>query len=332
MGNYIGVFEETEEQIKSKLSTTQSDWITGHADLTGLAVVEVERSWNRFLQLGGTKLGFLEKISLEKGPELIQDVIIKNIVSNLPKDKKGRLSFHVFLNFMKWLEEADTENKLKVIHSFLNNGQELNDRTFTRILKRMYPDHSEEEVTSTCDLLMSQLDPDRTGKILEMQFVTNTLKNYDEYELSEILIIDLIPNEALEQLNIEPKLSSDKNTSNNNQNRNITSNTNRPDYGPISHRGRRGAEPNGEEYLDNQLLESIAKKAVNKDWEKLSIKLGFLEYDIQSYKLKNKGYNLDAMIDILFTWRDQDPFMATKSRLKRYLEDSNMMDAACLLK
>jgi len=31
----------------------------------------------------------------------------------------------------------------KVIHGFLNNGQELNDRTFTRILSRIYPDHSE---------------------------------------------------------------------------------------------------------------------------------------------------------------------------------------------
>lgn len=32
---------------------------------------------------------------------------------------------------------------LLVIHSFLNNGQALNDKTFTRILKRINPNHSE---------------------------------------------------------------------------------------------------------------------------------------------------------------------------------------------
>ncbi len=32
-----------------------------------------------------------------------------------------------------------------------------------------------------------------------------------------------------------------------------------------------------------------------KDWERLAIKLGFLEYDIQSYKLKNKGFNYETV-------------------------------------
>ncbi len=35
------------------------------------------------------------------------------IVANLPKDKKGRLSFSVFLNFINWLEDANTDSKLK---------------------------------------------------------------------------------------------------------------------------------------------------------------------------------------------------------------------------
>lgn len=319
MGNYIDTFEENEEQIKSKLSASKSDWITGNADLTGLAVVEVNRAWNRFMQLGGNKLGFIEKKALEKG-ELDQDVIIKNIISNLPKDKKGRLSFSVWLNFNRWLEEADTTSKLKVIHSFLNNGQDLNERTFTRILKRIYPDHSEDEIKVTCLLLMEQLDPEKTGKISEEQFVKNTLKNYDEYELSEILIIDLIPREALEEMTIVPKESG-------------YSNTKDRSYRPPSRSNTlaRKNHENSDQYLDNSLLEAIAKKAINKDWEKLAIKLGFLEYDIQSYKLKNKGYNYETMADILFTWRDQDPYMATKPRLRRYLEDSNMMDASSLI-
>ena len=35
MGTHISIFKETEEQSKSKLNTSQSDWITGHADLSG---------------------------------------------------------------------------------------------------------------------------------------------------------------------------------------------------------------------------------------------------------------------------------------------------------
>ena len=31
-------------------------------------------------------------------------------------------------------------------------------------------------------------------------------------------------------------------------------------------------------------------------------------------------------------WRDQDPTTATKARLKRYLDDSNMNDASSLLR
>ena len=38
------------------------------------------------------------------------------------------------------------------------------------------------------------------------------------------------------------------------------------------------------------------------------------------------------MLDILLQWRDQDPYLATRSRLKRYLEDSSMNEAAALLR
>ena len=47
--------------------------------------------------------------------------------------------------------------------------------------------------------------------------------------------------------------------------------------------------------LTDDILEKIAKKAINRDWEKLAIKLGFLEYDIQSYKAKHRGYNYETV-------------------------------------
>jgi hypothetical protein len=35
MGSYESIFDETEDQKKRNLDVTKSDWITGHADLTG---------------------------------------------------------------------------------------------------------------------------------------------------------------------------------------------------------------------------------------------------------------------------------------------------------
>jgi hypothetical protein len=43
------------------------------------------------------------------------------------------------------------------------------------------------------------------------------------------------------------------------------------------------------------MLEAVASKAIKKDWEKLAIKLGFLEYDIQNLKSKNKGSPYDTV-------------------------------------
>ena len=58
---------------------------------------------------------------------------------------------------------------------------------------------------------MVQLDPKRTNNITESQFVEEILKNYDEYELSEIIVSELIPKNTLEELNMHPKISSDSN-------------------------------------------------------------------------------------------------------------------------
>lgn len=58
---------------------------------------------------------------------------------------------------------------------------------------------------------MNQLDPGKTNSITESQFVEEILKNYDEYELSEIIVSELIPKETLDELNMHPKISTDSN-------------------------------------------------------------------------------------------------------------------------
>lgn len=62
----------------------------------------------------------------------------------------------------------------------------------------------------------------------------------------------------------------------------------------------------------------------------MALKLGFLEYDIEAFRAKNRGNSFNTIVDLLVQWRDQDPYLATKARLRTYLEDSNMNEAAML--
>ena len=64
------------------LSPKSADWLTSHADATGLAVVEVERLWNRFRQLTGSN----EQTRLvidgnSSAIELTNDIFVRNVSS-----------------------------------------------------------------------------------------------------------------------------------------------------------------------------------------------------------------------------------------------------------
>ena len=199
----------------------------------------------------------------------------------MPKDKKGRLSFIVFLNFINWLEDANIDNKLKVVYAFVNNGDELDAVILSRLLKRIYSNKTEDEIKATAEFLMAQIDPESTGFVTESQFVENVKVNYSDYELNELLTYDLIPTDLLESAHMQQTLPGSN--INVDPNAIVTSpNNNFP-----------GNQLTIE--LTDDLLEKIARKAINKDWEKLAIKLGFLEYDVQSYKAKNRGYNYDTV-------------------------------------
>ena len=83
--------------------------------------------------------------------------------------------------------------------------------------------------------------------------------------------------------------------------------------------------------VTDEQLDMITSKIIKKNWEKLLLKLGYLEYDIETCKQENKGNLYNVVVELLKQWRDQDPFMATPSRLKRYLEECGMIDAALVL-
>lgn len=54
---------------------------------------------------------------------------------------------------------------------------------------------------------MRQLDTKNTGRINETQFISNIVRNYSDVELSKILKYDLIPNEVLDEANMQPSLA-----------------------------------------------------------------------------------------------------------------------------
>ena len=59
----------------------------------------------------------------------------------------------------------------------------------------------------TVDILMAQLDSKNTGYINEAQFVKNIKRIYSENQLRQCLRVDLIPNEVLDEANMQPSLA-----------------------------------------------------------------------------------------------------------------------------
>lgn len=55
MGAILNTLPTPEIQSLENLPTNSAEWLTSHADATGLAVVEVERLWHRFQILTGSK-------------------------------------------------------------------------------------------------------------------------------------------------------------------------------------------------------------------------------------------------------------------------------------
>ncbi len=80
MGAILNALPLNETDNLGKISPNRADWLTSHADATGLAVVEVERLWNRFRQITGSN--DQTKIHLHGNAmpsELSSDVFMKNV-------------------------------------------------------------------------------------------------------------------------------------------------------------------------------------------------------------------------------------------------------------
>jgi len=84
-------------------------------------------------------------------------------------------------------------------------------------------------------------------------------------ELEELLSFDIIPTQLLDEANMLPSLQS-------------SSSNLRSTY-----------DLSTSDVVNDDQLRQIANQAANKNWTKLALTLGFLEYDIEAYKLKNNN-------------------------------------------
>lgn len=78
MGAMLNALPLHETDNLSRISPHQADWLTSHADATGLAVVEVERLWNRFRQITGSNDQPVMYVDGGSN-ELSTDIFMKNV-------------------------------------------------------------------------------------------------------------------------------------------------------------------------------------------------------------------------------------------------------------
>ena len=100
MGAILNNLRTPELDSLENLPTNSAEWLTSHADATGLAVVEVERLWHRFQVLtGSSDAGVLLPNSISD--DVRTDLFVRNVsdesVSSLLEDERFFSSSNIFL-------------------------------------------------------------------------------------------------------------------------------------------------------------------------------------------------------------------------------------------
>lgn len=114
------------------------------------------------------------------------------------------------------------------------------------------------------------------GQVNQQQFVMGVQRLIPPDELEELLHFDIIPSHILEEANRLPSLPGSAT--------NIRAPNN--NYG-------------SNDLVGDDQLRQLANQASRKNWSKLAINLGFLEYDIESYRAQNNFDNNAAVNQIL---------------------------------
>jgi hypothetical protein len=115
---------------------------------------------------------------------------------------------------------------------------------------------------------MSIDDADRgytLGKLNQQQFITGVQRCIPNDQLEELLTFNIIPSHLLDEANAVPSLPGS------------TVNI------------RKTIDTATQDYLSDEQLRMVANQTSRKNWSRLALVLGFLEYDIEAYRVRNKG-------------------------------------------
>ncbi|RUS80047.1 hypothetical protein EGW08_012164 [Elysia chlorotica] len=306
MGAYSSSFvtnPKSDIAVASISHPSQPNWITAHAIATELSIAEVERLWLRFEQMGATRDGLLTPQILAS-PALSSDVFVKNILKCF-KSSDGNVSFESFLRSLKWCESQEMQVKARGMFQMLNNGNPIPKDIFQKILRRIYPEETEEEVKRITDVFFRAVDMTRKGEIDESSFVHAVL-GLPRQRTQSVLSFHILPERLRQDVhNHLPEFSSQA--------------------------AFHSPSPFVSQVPSDNILREVAEKIHRKDWDLVANRLGFFSDDIDSIRSKNPDSTFKQAFDMLQTWKAREGGNAKASSLERVLRNAGMIEASLVL-
>ncbi|OAF67797.1 hypothetical protein A3Q56_04489, partial [Intoshia linei] len=147
-----------------------------------VAIVEVERLWLRFQQLGVNKDGF---IKLETHKKYANHKFIKNILTAL-KSPDGNVYFSTFCNFFYWLENSNSDQIMEGLFHFWNNAKVIDEKSIGVMVNVLYPKKTESEkklftnqAAHECDDILNKNEYLEVCKSIDQTII----KKYTKFEV-----------------------------------------------------------------------------------------------------------------------------------------------------
>lgn len=192
MGSYTSTFAVPNKTLQ-RVKPSNPKWIFKHSETFDIPFLEVQRCWDRFVQLGADDKGLLRSATVI---DKFDDKFSLQFLRQLPWSSKGTLQFQTYLRICKWFQGTDAATKLKVFYEVINQSQAIDHTLLSRILKHVLPDEPDDVIDNYATALLTAGDFKNIGVLDEEQFVALCLKLPSD-ELDELLQFDLIPPEFM---------------------------------------------------------------------------------------------------------------------------------------
>ena len=160
---------------------TSQNWITAHARKSGLPIVEVQRLWDQFQQLGASRVTGRLNPAISPGSRLNYNSHL--FINSLPKTG-GNISFLNYCIACKGIEDFSEDEKLRAIFRLYNDGKEWDYSTLRKLVQSVYPRENDDVIKSTTDTLLSQFTYGSHDYVTEMDFM-RFMQSFDDRNLLE---------------------------------------------------------------------------------------------------------------------------------------------------